>query len=108
MIPGLLLLLQLLLLLDLLLPMLLQELLVNSRVTTYVWGCSTASMVACLMVACMVFICVIAEGERGGGGGFRHASHATPRRHALCSHPTRIRAPEKAIVRLRLLILSPL
>ena len=41
----------------------------NSRVTTYVWGCSTASMVACLMVACMVFICVIVEGERGGAGG---------------------------------------
>ena len=78
MIPGLLLLLQLLLLLDLLLPMLLQELLVNSRVTTYVWGCSTASMVACLMVACMVFICVIVEGERGGGGGISACKSCNP------------------------------
>ena len=39
------------------------------RVTTYIRGCSTASIVACLIVACTVFICVILEGERRGGGG---------------------------------------
>ena len=41
----------------------------NLRLTTYVWGCSIASIVACLMVAaCTVFICVILERKRGGGG----------------------------------------